>query len=92
MRCLYTVLAKPTSVAFHALGDVRGRSSVVNPTFLQLHVATVGACAFVCALVASGLPTSSFTFHGFLSPKTGEQTNHSYFISPVQQLCRIMEL
>lgn len=29
-----------------------------------------GPCAFVCALVASGLPTTSFTFHGFLSPKS----------------------
>lgn len=30
-----------------------------------------GACAFVTALVASGLPTDSFQFCGFLPPKTG---------------------
>ena len=30
-----------------------------------------GACAFVSALAASGLPTDSFEFHGFLPPKRG---------------------
>ncbi|MEW5300994.1 MAG: hypothetical protein WDW36_003880 [Sanguina aurantia] len=30
-----------------------------------------GACAVVTALVASGLPTESFTFQGFLPPKSG---------------------
>ena len=30
-----------------------------------------GACAFVAALVASGLPTDSFQFCGFLQPKSG---------------------
>lgn len=29
------------------------------------------ACAFVAALVASGLPTTSATFVGFLPPKQG---------------------
>lgn len=30
-----------------------------------------GACALIAALVASGLPTDSFTFCGFLPPKQG---------------------
>ncbi len=32
-----------------------------------------GACAFLCALVASGLPTDSFRFSGFLPAKSGER-------------------
>src|SRR5690242_19063870 len=32
-----------------------------------------GAAAFVSALVASGLPTDSFRFHGFLPAKTGQR-------------------
>jgi 16S rRNA (cytidine1402-2'-O)-methyltransferase len=32
-----------------------------------------GACAFLSALVASGLPTDSFRFHGFLPAKSGER-------------------
>ncbi|MBI2678044.1 MAG: 16S rRNA (cytidine(1402)-2'-O)-methyltransferase [Candidatus Koribacter versatilis] len=32
-----------------------------------------GASAFVTALAASGLPTDSFRFSGFLSPKTGQR-------------------
>ena len=32
-----------------------------------------GASAFVAALVASGLPTDSFKFHGFLPAKAGER-------------------
>ena len=36
-------------------------------------VSTVnGACAFINALVASGLPTDHFYFYGFLSPKENE--------------------
>jgi 16S rRNA (cytidine1402-2'-O)-methyltransferase len=32
-----------------------------------------GACAFVAALSASGLPTDSFLFHGFLPAKQGQR-------------------
>jgi 16S rRNA (cytidine1402-2'-O)-methyltransferase len=32
-----------------------------------------GASAFVAALAASGLPTDSFEFHGFLPPKRGQR-------------------
>jgi 16S rRNA (cytidine1402-2'-O)-methyltransferase len=32
-----------------------------------------GASAFVAALAASGLPTDSFEFHGFLPPKSGQR-------------------
>ena len=32
-----------------------------------------GASAFLCALVASGLPTDSFVFHGFLPVKLGQR-------------------
>ena len=38
-----------------------------------IRVSTVsGPCAFINALVASGLETDHFYFHGFLSPKDGE--------------------
>ena len=40
----------------------------------QLPVVPVpGACAFLSALVASGLPTDSFRFSGFLPAKSGER-------------------
>ena len=32
-----------------------------------------GANAAICALIASGLPTESFTFHGFLHSKQGQR-------------------
>jgi len=32
-----------------------------------------GPCAFIAALSASGLPTDSFLFHGFLPPKQGQR-------------------
>ena len=35
-----------------------------------------GACAFVTALVASGLPTDAFQFCGFLAPKQGAAHGH----------------
>ncbi|HZQ68058.1 MAG TPA: 16S rRNA (cytidine(1402)-2'-O)-methyltransferase [Terriglobales bacterium] len=35
-----------------------------------------GAAAFLSALVASGLPTDSFRFHGFLPAKTGQRRQH----------------
>jgi 16S rRNA (cytidine1402-2'-O)-methyltransferase len=41
---------------------------------LRHHIRVVpipGASAFLCALVASGLPTDSFKFGGFLPPKAG---------------------
>lgn len=34
-----------------------------------------GACAIETALLTSGMPTSSFTFHGFLPPKSGKRQN-----------------
>lgn len=34
-----------------------------------------GSCAFITALVASGLPTDHFYFYGFLSPKENEAKN-----------------
>jgi 16S rRNA (cytidine1402-2'-O)-methyltransferase len=40
----------------------------------QLSVVPIpGASAFLCALVASGLPTDSFLFSGFLPAKSGER-------------------
>lgn len=40
-----------------------------------VNVSTVnGSCAFINALVGSGLPTNHFYFHGFLSPKENEAT------------------
>ena len=39
----------------------------------DISVSTInGACAFINALVASGLPTDHFYFYGFLSPKENE--------------------
>jgi 16S rRNA (cytidine1402-2'-O)-methyltransferase len=34
-----------------------------------------GACAIETALLASGMPTASFTFHGFLPPRSGKRQN-----------------
>jgi len=36
-------------------------------------IAIPGPCAFVTALVTSGLPVNSFSFHGFLSKNTGKR-------------------
>lgn len=42
----------------------------------NISVSTVsGACAFINALVASGLPTDHFYFHGFLNPKESQAAN-----------------
>ena len=38
-------------------------------------VPVLGACAFVAALSASGLPSDSFLFAGFLQPKTSARRN-----------------
>ena len=38
-------------------------------------VPVAGACAFVAALSASGLPSDSFLFAGFLPPKTSARKN-----------------
>lgn len=38
-------------------------------------VPVLGACAFVAALSASGLPSDSFLFAGFLQPKTSVRRN-----------------
>jgi len=47
-----------------------------------------GASAFVTALAASGLPTDSFRFSGFLSPKTGQRRTELEAIrnSPLTQV------
>jgi len=47
-----------------------------------------GASAFVTALAASGLPTDSFRFSGFLSPKTGQRRTELEHIrnSPLTQV------
>lgn len=39
-------------------------------------VALPGPCAFVTALVGSGLSTDNFTFAGFLPPKSGASDGH----------------
>lgn len=49
---------------------------VKNAIENDISVSTVnGACAFINALVASGLPTDHFYFYGFLSPKENEAKN-----------------
>ncbi len=59
-----------------------GMPGISDPGFrlvtlaVRHHIAVVpipGASAFVTALAASGLPTDSFRFSGFLSPKTGQR-------------------
>ncbi len=44
-----------------------------------------GASAFVAALAASGLPTDSFEFHGFLPPKSGQRRQMLEKIKDSQQ-------
>lgn len=65
-----------------ALVTDAGMPAISDPGFrlisraIQLGVAVVpipGASAFLSALVASGLPTDSFEFRGFLSAKQGER-------------------
>ncbi len=60
-----------------------GMPGISDPGFLliracienNIHVeALPGACAFITALVASGLPCDSFIFEGFLPQKKGRQT------------------
>ncbi len=44
---------------------------------IRRHIPVVpvpGACAFLAALVASGLPTDSFRFNGFLAAKSGQRS------------------
>ena len=47
---------------FRAVRECRKRGLTVTPI--------PGACAFVAALSASGLPTNAFSYHGFLQPKS----------------------
>lgn len=47
---------------FRAVRECRRRGLTVTPI--------PGACAFVAALSASGLPTNAFAYHGFLQPKS----------------------
>src|SRR5436190_13351756 len=44
-----------------------------------------GPIAFVSALVASGLPVESFSFRGFLPPKSGARTRELEKIRQSQQ-------
>jgi 16S rRNA (cytidine1402-2'-O)-methyltransferase len=72
-------LEEGTSVA---LVSDAGMPGISDPGFrlisqaIRRHVPVVpipGASAFLCALVASGLPTDSFRFGGFLPAKRGER-------------------
>jgi 16S rRNA (cytidine1402-2'-O)-methyltransferase len=65
-----------------ALVTDAGMPGISDPGFrlislaIRHHIAVVpipGASAFLSALVASGLPTDSFRFSGFLPPKRGER-------------------
>ena len=47
---------------FRVVRECRRRGLTVSPI--------PGACAFVAALSASGLPTNAFAYHGFLQPKS----------------------
>lgn len=47
---------------FRVVRECRRRGLTVTPI--------PGACAFVAALSASGLPTNAFAYHGFLQPKS----------------------
>lgn len=47
---------------FRLVRECRRRGLTVTPI--------PGACAFVAALSASGLPTNAFAYHGFLQPKS----------------------
>jgi len=50
---------------YRLVEQARGQGIVVSPV--------PGACALIGALSASGLPTDSFLFHGFLPPKQGQR-------------------
>src|ERR1700686_2482019 len=80
-----------------ALVTDAGMPGISDPGFrlialaIRHHVPVVpipGASAFLAALVASGLPTDSFRFSGFLSAKTGQrrQTLESILASPRTQV------
>jgi 16S rRNA (cytidine1402-2'-O)-methyltransferase len=65
-----------------ALVTDAGMPGISDPGFrlislaIRHHIPVVpipGASAFLAALVASGLPTDSFRFSGFLPPKTGQR-------------------
>ena len=65
-----------------ALVTDAGSPAISDPGFRLIHLAIrhhvpvvpiPGASAFLAALVASGLPTDSFRFSGFLPPKTGQR-------------------
>lgn len=70
-----------------ALVSDAGTPAISDPGFLLVRAARAkgvevtclpGATAFVPALVASGLPASSFHFEGFLPHKKGRQTRLKY--------------
>lgn len=48
-----------------------------------------GACAAIAALIASGFPTDTFSFHGFLPKKQGQLTSRLKLIleTPVTAIC-----
>src|SRR3977135_3099087 len=65
-----------------ALGEEAGMPGISDPGFrlisltIRHHLPVVpipGASAFLAALVASGLPTDSFRFSGFLPAKSGQR-------------------
>jgi 16S rRNA (cytidine1402-2'-O)-methyltransferase len=65
-----------------ALVTDAGSPGISDPGFRLIHLAIrhhvpvvpiPGASAFLAALVASGLPTDSFRFSGFLPPKSGQR-------------------
>jgi 16S rRNA (cytidine1402-2'-O)-methyltransferase len=80
-----------------ALVTDAGMPGISDPGFrlisqaIRHHIPVVpipGASAFLAALVASGLPTDSFRFSGFLPPKSGQrrQTLESIKASPRTQV------
>src|SRR5450432_3033579 len=74
-----------------ALVTDAGMPGISDPGFrlislaIRHHIPVVpipGASAFLAALVASGLPTDSFRFSGFLPPKTGQRRQMLETIKP----------
>lgn len=53
---------------FRVVRECRRRGLTVTPI--------PGACAFVAALSASGLPTNAFTYRGFLQPKSAARIRY----------------
>jgi len=67
-----------------ALTTDNGTPGISDPGFLIVREAVKedikiipipGACAFISALVCSGLPSDKFTFQGFLPKKPGQKTD-----------------